>query len=67
MFDRPKCPYLNCKYRLRGRTGLQELKNLIRHFKKKHKEDIMLLDAVEIRLIAERAFEKEERYGDKRG
>lgn len=48
-----KCPHLGCHKEINGITGLREVQNLIRHFKRVHNKTLTMQEALEIRSMAE--------------
>lgn len=48
-FDGLICPYAGCKKVIYALTGLQELQKFQQHCRRKHKTDLDMKDALELR------------------
>jgi len=52
-----KCPRLGCNVEIKGFTGLHELTNLMKHFKKVHGVRITMQEALYYREVADKIKE----------
>lgn len=53
-----KCPRLGCSKEIRGFTGLHELTNLMKHFKKVHGVRVTMEEAIMFRQVADKIEEE---------
>lgn len=57
MFDKLKCTMPKCRGKIGGMTGLQEIREMQKHFSKRHRISLSMEEALEVRIDMENGKE----------